>query len=183
MTLLTYSYYWNQLGQLFEQFGLVAATMIGLGLCIVLVGLVERIGVALYYIGFGLIALGITVRMLDGGTVFMLFVQLLIVCSIVTVMFVIVNVKSKKAWPIKASSLSVNTEIYEENKGGYEFLVGLEGDAITPLAPTGHIRVQDINFFVTNLGDKALAQGTRVVIDSTKADKIFVRTLEAEEII
>ncbi|MDR3021612.1 MAG: hypothetical protein LBU60_02905 [Clostridiales bacterium] len=172
----------EQFLKLFLEFNVIALELLLMGLLLVVFDFDKSSDKRLSIIGYLFIIAGFVLRVIDDSTFFMSFVLVLLICAVLMLSFVAVTLKSKKAWFIKASTLSVNLEI-SDSSVSYSFLVGSEGETITDINPQGHICIKDINFFVTSNKAKTIQRGKRVVVLSVERDRIFVEELIPEDVV
>lgn len=130
-------------------------------------------------VGALLLASGVAVRILCGGTLSMLFIMLsMIACFVLTVHLVMMRLH-KRDWLSHSFALAVRGQ--DDSAGGeYAFLVGHRGIATTDIAPKGHIAINDINFFVSS--GTPIAKGAAVTVTQVTGDRIVVEPVSDESV-
>lgn len=119
--------------------------------------------------GAAALALGLTLRMLSGGTIGMLFVLTAIIAAVLFAAHAIMLKVHKRLWLYQ----SLEQNRLRGVKGNYGFLIGLEGVTTTEVAPLGHMSINEVNFFVTS--QEIIGKGERVRVTEVEGDKIIVK--------
>lgn len=179
--LIISGYYTNEFFKLFAEFNLLAAASIIIGIVLIVFQYNHNNNNILYLFGILFLLMGVTARLISDGSFFMTFLLLVTIAVILILSYLFILVKNKKAWLIKASTLSVNLEITDA-KNDYLFLLGLEGDAITDISPNGNVKIGDTNFYVTSEYETNIPKGKRVRISNIDNNTIYIIPTEPENV-
>ena len=128
------------------------------------------------YCGVALIALGIVVRMLGGGNFIMLFYMVSFCVTVLIGVHMIMLAVHKKAWLSHSLALKLRRSMQDD---GYSYLLGREGVATTDINGTGHMSLDDVNFFVS--GDEFIEKGCMVRVVRVDGESIKVVGIYEEE--
>ena len=122
---------------------------------------------------------GITVRMLSGGTLIMLFFLTLFCAIVLIAAYTLMLVTQKRAWLTTSLALKLKRSVLEEEGENYDSLLGRKGIATTDIAESGHIAVDDVNLFVTS--DGFIPKGCAVRVVRVNGDSIQVERADVTE--
>ncbi|MDE6398016.1 MAG: hypothetical protein K2L51_01715 [Clostridiales bacterium] len=122
---------------------------------------------------------GITVRMLSGGTLIMLFFMVFFCAVVLCAAYTLMLVTQKRAWLSTSLALKLKRSVLEEESESYDSLLGRKGIATTDIAESGHIAVDDVNLFVTC--DDFIPKGCAVRVVRVNGDRISVERADGEE--
>lgn len=168
--------FWQEFSDLFAGMGVAA------GICIVL-GLVLCI-IEIFQPGFGifgglgtiLILIGIIIRMLQGGTLLMLFIMIFIIVAVLLIAFVIMVRSMKYGWLSRTDFIQQGTAIdaaRSEGTNNYNGLLNLTGITTTSLRLSGKAKINNTEYDVVAQGpfidvNKKVkvveVEGTRIVV-------------------
>lgn len=148
----------HSLYELFTGMSVATFILVALGLMLVVIEFFQPAHTVPTYCGVLLILCGITVRMLSGGTIVMLFFMVLFCVIVILAAHVLMLITQKKAW--LTASLALKLQRTVESDSDYAHLLGCEGVATTDISGNGHMSVGDVNFFVC--GDEFIPKGTAV---------------------
>ena len=166
----------TNLYELISGMSLVTVVSVTLGLMLIVIEFFQPAYRYPTYCGCALVLLGITVRMLGGGTMIMLFYMVFTCAAVLLALHMIMLAVHKKAWLTQSLALKLRRSIEDE---GYERLLGREGVATTDIDGTGHMAIDDVNFFVC--GDEFIEKGCLVRVVSVDGDSIKVETVPSED--
>ena len=167
--LLTASF-WSEFVELFAGMGIAA------GICLVL-GLILCI-IEIFQPGFGifgalgtlLIIAGLVIRMLQGGTLVMLFIMIFIVIVILLAAFMIMVRSMKYGWLSRADFIQTGTAVNPNRSDAtkdFSYLLDKTGKTSTSLRPSGKAIIEDQEYDV-------IAQGTFINKD------VDIKVIEVE---
>lgn len=114
---------------------------------------------------------GVVVRMLSGGTSVMLFFMVFFIAVVLLAAHMLALRTQKKAWLTQSLALKLQNDV-QEQEGDYSVLLGRDGMATTDIDGTGHMTLDDVNFFVTSEG--FIAKGNTVRVVRVTGDRISV---------
>ena len=163
--------------ELFQNMSVTTFMLVTLGIMLIVVEFFQPSHRFPTYCGIVLIALGITLRMLGGGTFIMLFYMLFFCTVIIFAVHIIMLATQKKAWLTQSLALKLESSISEEDE--YSHLLGRDGIATTDIDGSGHITVEDVILLVT--GDEFISKGTKVRIVRVSGDSVRVVPVYDEE--
>lgn len=96
--------------------------------------------------------------------------------AVLLVLHMIMLVTHKKGWLTHSLALKLRRSIQDD---GYEHLLGREGVATTDIDGTGHMSLDDVNFFVS--GDEFIEKGCLVRVVHVDGESIRVTGVVSEE--
>ncbi len=169
---------YRNLTQLFSGMSVVTFILWTAGLMLIVVEFFQPAKGILASCGAVLVLLAITVRMLAGGTLVMLFYMTFFSVSILLMAHMLMLVTQKRAWLSTSLALKLERSVREESDS-YSNLLGREGIATTDIAENGHIAVDDINLFVTCRHFVPKGSAMRVVC--VEGDSIQVESIDPAE--
>lgn len=154
----------------------VVAVLFAVGLILVVTEYFQSTKGVAYGCGIAVIVTAIALRMVSGGSAGMLFIMLFAVAFVLFGTHLIMLALHKREWLLLSSGIA-DVENYSDGK--YSFLVGLVGITTTPVAPSGHMSINDINFYVT--ARQHIDAGVEVTVKEVNGDKIVIEPLSEEE--
>lgn len=171
------SNFWDEFVLLFADMGVAA------GICLVL-GLILCI-IEIFQPGFGifgalgtiLILAGIIIRMIQGGSLLMLFIMVFLIIVILLGCFLIMVRSMKYGWLSRTSLVLQGTAVNEEFSDGtknHNDLIGKEGIANTPLRPSGKAEIDGVLYDVV-AQSSFIDKGKKVVVLEIEGVRIVVK--------
>ena len=167
---------YDDLSGLFGDMSIVTFMLLVLGLMLIVVEFFQPSYRFPTYCGSVLIALGIIVRMLSGGTLLMLFYMVFGCAAVLIAAHLIMLVTQKRPWLSHSLALKLRRSMQDD---GYSYLLGREGVATTDINGTGHMSLDDVNFFVS--GDEFIEKGCMVRVVRVDGESIKVVGIYEEE--
>lgn len=171
---------YHNLTELFSGMSIVTFMLIGMGIMLIVVEFFQpSYGIAS---GCGVLLLltGITVRMLSGGTLLMLFYMVSISAAVLFAAHILMLVTQKRAWLSTSLALKLRRSVMEAEGVEHASLLGRAGVATTDIDPEGHIMIGDVNLFVS--GNEFIPKGAAVRVVCVEGDSIQVeRTASGDE--
>lgn len=169
--------FWEQFVELFAGMGVAA------GVCIVL-GLVLCI-IEIFQPGFGifgglgalLIIAGLVIRMLQGGTLLMLFIMIFLIIVILMAAFLIMVRSMKYGWLSRADFIQTGTAVdpvRSDATKDFSYLLDKTGKATTPLRPSGKATIEDQEYDVIAQG-AFIAAGAKIKVIEIEGARIVVK--------
>ena len=165
---------YDDLSGLFGDMSIVTFMLLVLGLMLIVVEFFQPSYRFPTYCGSVLIALGIIVRMLSGGTLLMLFYMVFGCAAVLIAAHLIMRVTQKRPWLSHSLALKLKRSMQEDDDG-YGYLLGREGVATTDIDGNGHMTIDDVNFFVS--GDGFISKGSTVRVVHVAGDSIKVMSV------
>ena len=169
---------YRNLVDLFAGMSAVTVICVSIGLILIVIEFFQPAYKYPTYCGCALIALGVVVRMLGGGTFIMLFYMAFFCVTVLMAAHLIMLVTQKKAWLTHSLALKLRRAMQNDGEG-YDYLRGREGVATTDIDGNGHMSLDDVNFFVT--GDEFIEKGCLVRVVRVDGDSIRVEGVYSEE--
>ncbi len=164
----------KEIYNLFSGMSAVSAVLLLLGLMLIIAEFFRPMRSLGYASGGIVIALAAVVRMLSGASVGTLFLLLFFVAFILFGAHLLMLALQKREWLLLSSGIA------EEETGAddaeYSYLVGLRGVTTTAVAPSGHVAINDINFYVTS--EEPIDVGVEVVVKRVSGAQIIVAPSE-----
>ncbi|MDR2202236.1 MAG: hypothetical protein LBP26_05695 [Clostridiales bacterium] len=161
--------------ELFALMTLPALFCTGLGLMFVIIEFFQTTGKLSAAGGTVLIAAGIALRMIAGPSAGALFWMLFIITVVLTLAHTVVLITQKRDWLLHSLTLALSGGDVPGGKSGYAYLKNLTGVASTDIDPTGHITVNDVNFFVFSIDP--IKKGSRVSVSAVTDERIYVEQI------
>lgn len=129
-----------------------------------------------YYTGGAVLAVGMMIRMFSGGSVGTLFIMLLIVSAVLLGSHLTMIALHKREWLFVASGYD-----FDEPGDGdeYSYLVGLKGITTTRVDMSGHMSINDVNFYVTSR--LPIDVGVEVIVRKVSGVEIIVEPTEGNQ--
>lgn len=168
----------EQFVKLFSEMSVVTFILLVLGIMLVVTEFFSPARGVVGALGALLLALGVAVRMLAGGTLAMLFLLIAFIAAIVLPVHLVMMRLHKHDWLAHALALAVSGEENPVTRE-YSFLKGHAGIATTDIDPKGHMAINDINFFVTSL--RPVKKGAAVIVTEVCGDRIVVEQTDMPE--
>ena len=159
---------------LFEDMTASVVVLFALGLILVIAEFFRPMRGLGYGCGAAVLVCAIVLRMLSGGTVGTLFLMLFLTAFILFGAHLFMIALHKREWLLVSSGITD-----EEGADKYSYLIGLRGVTTTSVAPSGHMSINDINFYVT--GEVAIDVGVEVVVKNVSGDRIIVEPVSMDE--
>ncbi|HEY8424168.1 MAG TPA: NfeD family protein [Clostridia bacterium] len=180
LTALFASTFWEQFVELFAGMGVAA------GICLVL-GLILCI-IEIFQPGFGifgalgtiLIIAGLVIRMLQGGTLLMLFIMIFIIIIILMTAFMIMVRSMKYGWLSRTELIQSGTAVNpvrSDATDDYSYLLSKTGKTTTPLRPSGKAVIDDKEYDVVAQG-AFIEKGVEIKVVEVEGVRIVVRAKE-----
>ena len=168
----------SNLAELFAGMSVVTFMLILVGLMLIVVEFFQPSYGFPTACGSALVLLGITVRMLSGGTFIMLFYMVLIIAVVILGAHMLMLATQKKPWLTQSLALKLENALPEDTDD-YSFLLGRDGVATTDIDGNGHMAIDDVHFFVTS--GVFIAKGTNVRVVRVAGDRIDVSAVYDDE--
>lgn len=165
---------WTQLSKLITEMSIVVVICFFVGMMFVIIEFFQPAHNIFSACGATLIIFSIVIRMLEGGTVAMLFMMTFSAFILVAASHIIMLFFTKSLWLSSKYKNAESSEIADSSS--YAFLVNLEGFSTTDISPQGHMSINDINFFVTS--NERIEKGKKVKVVDVDGDKILVEKVE-----
>ena len=161
----------SNLAELFAGMSVVTFMLILVGLMLIVVEFFQPSYGFPTACGSALVLLGITVRMLSGGTLVMLFFMVFFCAVLLLTVHMLMLLTQKRAWLATSLAFTLKRSMQPE-EGGYAFLLGQDGVATTDISGSGHMAIDDVNFFVGS--ETFIPKGTAVRVVRVAGDSIRV---------
>ena len=165
----------TEIARLFSGMSTLSAVLLTVGLILIITEFfrpIKGIGIGC---GSAVTACGVTVRMLSDGSVGMLFALLLFIAAILLAAHLLMLALHKREWLIPSLGI-VDEEPPPDDE--YSYLIGLRGYTTTAVAPSGHMSINDINFYVTS--SMPIDSGVEVEVKKVSGAKIIVEPVEPQ---
>ncbi len=164
----------KEIANLFSGMSAVSAVMLLLGLMLIIAEFFRPMRSLGYASGGITVALAVVIRMLSGANVATLYLMLIFVAFILFAAHLLMLALQKREWLLLSSGIA------DEETGGddaeYSYLVGLRGITTTAVAPSGHVAINDINFYVTS--QQPIDVGVEVVVKRVSGAQIIVEPID-----
>lgn len=161
---------------LFSGMSAVSVALFSLGLMLVVTEYFQSTKGIAYGCGIASMITAAAVRMVMGGTLGTLFVMLFFIALILFATHLLMLALHKREWLLLSSGIA-DEESYDDDK--YSYLVGLCGTTTTELSPSGHMSINEINFYVT--AEEPIEAGAYVTVKQVCGDKIVVERVQYED--
>lgn len=169
----------QNLSDLFGGMSIVTFMLIALGLMLVVTEFFQPTYGMAAGCGAVLLAAGVTVRILSGGTLLMLFFLSFFIVAVLIAAHMLMLVTQKRAWLSTSLALKLKRSVQEAEADGYVPLLGRKGIATTDIEASGHIAVDDVNLFVT--ADEFIPKGCAVRVVRADGNRIQVERADVSE--
>ena len=147
--------FWNEFVRLFTGMGVAAGVCIVLGLVLVIIEIFQPGFGVFGGLGTLLIIAGIVIRMLQGGSLLMLFIMIFIVVIILLGAFTIMVRSMKYGWLSRTDFIQTGTAVgtdRSEATKDFSQLLDLSGKTTTPLRPSGKAVINGTEYDVVAQG-------------------------------
>ncbi|MCL2798286.1 MAG: hypothetical protein FWD58_09590 [Firmicutes bacterium] len=125
------------------------------------------------FAGGVLIFAGVVLRMLNRGTVGILFWMLLLVAAALLSFHIAALLLHKRAWLAHSKDLMLSEEAADPES--HEFLVGLTGLSVTDINGSGNMVINDITFLV--FSDRFIERGVLLRVVAVEGERIVVQRI------
>ena len=170
------TYITDEFIRLFRYMGFVVFALTAAGIILITLEMIVPHKGRFAVSGIILVVMSIVLRMLVGGSPAILFLYVAITLIIIVAIFSVIMTVQKSAWineALRREELR-STPDGSQKRTDYSFLLGLEGEASTVLAPQGQMTLGDTNFLVTSdLG--FIRQGRKVRVVEVRGEHIMVQ--------
>ncbi len=164
----------NEIAALFADMTASVVVLFALGLILIIAEFFRPMRGLGYGCGAAVLACSIVLRMLSGASAGTLFLMLFISAFFLFGAHLLMIALHKREWLLVSSGITD-----EEGADRYSYLIGLRGVTTTAVAPSGHMSINDINFYVTS--ETAIDVGVEVVVKNVSGDRIIVVPAPSEE--
>lgn len=161
--------------ELFDGMSITAFMCISLGLMFVIIEFFQTTNGIVAFLGGALIASGTVMRMLAGGTLGVLFWMVFLVSVVLFAAHTVALITQKRNWLVQSLTLAINENPMAARGAGYGYLKNLTGVATTDISLTGHVSINDVNFFVSS--KTPIEKGTVVRVVDADGESIVVEPL------
>ena len=161
--------------ELFEGMSVSAFMCIALGLMLVIIEFYQTTKGFAVGCGSALIATGTVIRMLTAGTLGILFWIVFFVAVILLSAHSVMLFTQKRNWLVQSLTLALNESPVMMRGAGYSYLKNLTGVATTDINLTGHVSINDVNFFVCS--KTPIEKGGLVRVLDVDGENIIVEQL------
>jgi len=169
--------FWEQFVELFAGMGVAA------GICIVL-GLILCI-IEIFQPGFGifgalgaiLLIAGLVIRMLQGGTLLMLFIMIFLIIVVLLGAFMIMVRSMKYGWLSRSDLVQTGRAVNPTRSDAtqdFSFLLDKTGTTTTPLRPSGKALIEGKEYDVIAQG-AFINKGVEIKVIEVEGARIVVR--------
>jgi len=155
---------------LFAGFGIAPLFLALVGILLMAVEMFRQAKGRFLAAGVALAAVGVVVRMLNGGTMSMLLWMLLLISAAVLPIHISSLFLHKRPWLYRSKVLALQEEASDPDN--YEFLVGLIGITVTDVNDSGSMVINDITFFVSSA--RFIERGSDVRVVAVEGERILV---------
>lgn len=164
----------KEISALFSDMTASVLVLLAIGLILVIAEFFRPMRGLGYGCGATVLACAIVLRMLSGASAGALFLMLFMTAFVLFAAHLLMIAFHKREWLLVSSGI-----IDEEGADKYSYLIGLRGVTTTSVAPSGHMSINDINFYVTS--EAAIDVGVEVVVKNVSGDRIIVEPVSALE--
>ncbi len=165
----------NSFIELFEGMSVSAFMCLSLGLMLVIVEFFQTTNRFAAICGSVLIVAGTVIRMLADGSVGILFWITFSVAVILLVAHSVMLFTQKRNWLVHSLTLALDESPVMMRGAGYSYLKNLTGVATTDINLTGHVSINDVNFFVSS--KTPIEKGSLVRVLDVDDENVFVERL------
>lgn len=147
--------FWDEFVRLFTEMGVAAGVCIVLGLILVIIEIFQPGFGVFGGLGTLLIITGIVIRMLQGGSLLMLFIMIFIVIVILLGAFMIMVRSMKYGWLSRTDLIQTGAAVgFERSEATKDFsdLLNQTGKTTTPLRPSGKAIISGTEYDVVAQG-------------------------------
>lgn len=168
------SFVW-EMANLFKGMSALAAVLLTLGLILIITEFFRPMNGIGYGCGAAVTGCGTAVRMLTQSTAGTLFLLMFFIAAILLGAHLLMLALHKREWLLVSSGIADDEP---ESDDEYSYLIGLRGVTTTPVAPSGHMSINDINFYVTS--ESEIGVGVEVEVKQVSGAKIMVAPVKGE---
>ncbi len=170
---------WHNLTELFSGMGIVTLMLFAVGLMLIVIEFYQPSYGIPTYCGVTLLLAAIVIRMLAGGTFVMLFFMVFFCSVILVAAHLLMLCTQKRIWLTQSLTLKLENSMREDDDDdGYADLLGRDGIATTDIDGNGHVRIDDVNFFVTS--DTFVPKDSVVRVVQVSGDRIEVEAVQED---
>ncbi len=161
--------------ELFEGMSVSAFMCLTLGLMFVVIEFFQTTNGFAASCGSALIIAGTVIRMLASGSVGVLFWIAFFVAVILFAAHSVALFTQKRNWLVQSLTLALDESPVMTRGSGYAYLKNLTGVATTDIDLTGHVSINDVNFFVSS--KTPIEKGSLVRVIGVDDENVFVERL------
>ncbi|HEY8444002.1 MAG TPA: NfeD family protein [Clostridia bacterium] len=169
--------FWDQFVELFAGMGVAAGVCLVLGLILCIIEIFQP-GFGIFGgLGALLIIAGLVIRMLQGGTLLMLFIMIFIIIVILLAAFMIMVRSMKYGWLSRSDLVQKGTAVNPVRSDAtmdFSYLLDKTGIASTPLRPSGKAIIEDKEYDVVASG-AFISKGVEIKVIEVEGARIVVR--------
>lgn len=162
----------KEIARMFSGMNVTSAVLFAVGLMLIITEFYRPLRGLGYGCGAVITALAIVLRMLSDAGIGTLFLMLLIAAFVLLAAHLLMLALHKREWLLLSTGIADDDGSDTE----YSYLVGLRGVTTTAVNPSGHMSINDINFYVS--ADEYIEQGIQVTVKQVSGANIIVERVE-----
>lgn len=162
----------KEIARMFSGMNATSAVLFAVGLMLIITEFYRPLRGLGYGCGGVVTSLAIVLRMLSDAGIGTLFLMLFIAAFVLLAAHLLMLALHKREWLLLSTGITDDDGSDTE----YSYLIGLCGVTTTEVNPSGHMSINDINFYVS--ADEYIEQGVEVTVKQVSGANIIVERVE-----